>query len=263
MNEINNPYSPPIAAVEDFNDSETGHYLPGGRVVPAGNGSAWISSAWAMFKQSPGPWIGMFLLFMVTWMASCMVPLVNIIAIIVFPPIFMGGIMIACDNQRRTGALNVGDLFAGFQQKGGALALLGLLNMALVFVIFLPFVVLGIIGGVAAGLGGAFTGAYPGLVIVAVGLFVILISAVLCLAYAAMWFAPAIVALRNDISPFDAMKSSFKACMRNWRAGLIYFVLMMLLAILACIPLCLGFLVLAPLGYASIYTSYRDIFIQD
>ncbi len=261
MNKPNNPYSPPLASVDDASTAEAGLYIAGGRVAPAGNGSKWLGTAWGMFKQSPGTWIGMFLIFMVIWMLICLLPIVSMFSMIAFP-LFMGGFMIACDNQRKTGSLNLGDLFAGFQQKGGPLALLGLLNMALMFVIFLPFIVIGIIGGVAAGAAGAFSGPNTFLMFTLIGLGIAIMAIAICLGYAAIYYAPALVAL-NDVPPIDAMKSSFKACMRNWRAGLIYFILILLLGILACIPLGLGLLVLTPVIYASIYTSYRDIFILE
>ncbi len=75
----------------------------------------------------------------------------------------------------------------------------------------------------------------------------------------AIWFAPALVVLRGD-EPFAAMKTSFNACLRNVVPFLVYGLVGLLLAILATIPLGLGWFVLAPVYAASIYAGYKDIF---
>jgi uncharacterized membrane protein len=75
----------------------------------------------------------------------------------------------------------------------------------------------------------------------------------------AFWFAPALVVLRGD-EPFAAMKTSFRACLRNMPPFLIYGLLGILFAILASIPLGLGFIVLIPVGMVTVYTSYKEIF---
>ncbi len=75
----------------------------------------------------------------------------------------------------------------------------------------------------------------------------------------AFWFAPALVALRND-EPLAAMKASFGACLSNMLPMLVYSVLGLVLAIAATLPFALGWLVLAPMFAGSVYASYKDIF---
>jgi uncharacterized membrane protein len=45
--------------------------------------------------------------------------------------------------------------------------------------------------------------------------------------------------------------------------GLLYFLLAMVLILIAIIPFGLGLLVAGPVMYASIYAAYRDIFIEE
>jgi uncharacterized membrane protein len=78
----------------------------------------------------------------------------------------------------------------------------------------------------------------------------------------AYWFAPALVAL-NGYAPFEAMKTSFSACLKNVLPFLVYGLVGLVLAVVATIPLGLGWFVLAPLGMASMYASYRDIFYDE
>ena len=76
---------------------------------------------------------------------------------------------------------------------------------------------------------------------------------------AALWFAPALVYFHNE-APLDALKTSLMACLRNWLAFLVYGIVMLVLAVLAAIPLMLGFLVVGPLALITVYTSYRAVF---
>jgi uncharacterized membrane protein len=77
--------------------------------------------------------------------------------------------------------------------------------------------------------------------------------------YMAIWFAPTLVTL-NDFEPIQALKTSFSACLKNIVPYLLYGVILFALAIVASIPLGLGWLVLGPVLAISIYTAYRDIF---
>ena len=61
----------------------------------------------------------------------------------------------------------------------------------------------------------------------------------------AFWFAPALIVLRGD-EPVAAMTTSFRACLRNMSPFLVYGVLGLVFAVIACIPLFLGLLVLFP-----------------
>jgi uncharacterized membrane protein len=65
------------------------------------------------------------------------------------------------------------------------------------------------------------------------------------------------------MKPVAAMKASFHGCFRNFLPFLVYGLVMMLLAILAAIPVGLGFLVWIPLAIASTYTAYRGIFTDE
>jgi uncharacterized membrane protein len=77
--------------------------------------------------------------------------------------------------------------------------------------------------------------------------------------YMAMWFAgPLIVLADSDVLP--ALKTSFYACLKNILPFLVWSIAVMVLAVLASIPLLLGWLLFGPVMMASIYISYRDIF---
>ena len=80
--------------------------------------------------------------------------------------------------------------------------------------------------------------------------------------FMAMWFAPALVFF-NNMSPVEALKASFNACLKNTLPFLVYGLIVLVLAFFAALPIFLGFLVLLPVVSGSVYVSYRDIFVAD
>lgn len=77
----------------------------------------------------------------------------------------------------------------------------------------------------------------------------------------ATWYAPALTII-NDVPAIQAMKLSFKGCLRNIVPFLIYGLVGIVLAIIASIPLALGWLLLLPTMICSTYVSYREIFVD-
>jgi uncharacterized membrane protein len=77
----------------------------------------------------------------------------------------------------------------------------------------------------------------------------------------ATWFAPALVVF-HGMGAGAAMKASFLGCLKNILPFLLYGVVLFVFSILASLPLLLGWLVLGPVLAASVYTSYRDIYLK-
>jgi uncharacterized membrane protein len=229
-----------------------------GRKVPGSHGARWIGEGWRAFKARPLKWIGLGVLYVLVELLLSAVPLVNVLSMIV-TPLLLGGLMFACERFRTTGDVNIGDLFAGFQRKLGALALVGLLTLAIIaigLVVLILLVGVGPFGQMMShqpDVAPAFSmGGIVGLLVYAV---------ILSIAMAAAWFAPALVLL-HDVKPVRAMRASFVAVCRNWLAGLVYLLLLALLLIVGAIPLLLGLLVVIPLSFLALYASYRDIFVD-
>jgi uncharacterized membrane protein len=174
-------------------------------------------------------------------------------------PVFTGGLMLGCQALKREGALEIGHLFAGFRSHAGGLIVLGVLSILAFVVIMVPAVM--IMGG------SAFfavlrrdpisVGAMGSTMAVALLVFAGLSVPVLM----ALWFAPALVALR-ELAPIDALKQSFHACKTNIVPFLLYGIAMLGLGILAVIPVGLGLLVLVPTMVASTYVAYQEIFFE-
>ena len=259
MAEPQNPYATPASRVADIpGSSPTGiHLIPDGRAVPAGNGWQWMVSGWDLFKRNPGVWILIVIIFIAIEMVCSAIPLVGFVASYVLTPVLVAGIMSGCAALERNEGLEVAHLFAGFREKAGPLVQVGLLYLAGVVAIGLLLSVFFGFGLVA----GALTGRPPEAALATLGLVFLLFFALVVPLLMAIWFAPALVML-HDFKPTDALRASFRGCLRNIPAFLIYGVVGFVLAIVASIPLLLGWLVLGPVALASVYTGYRDIFTE-
>jgi uncharacterized membrane protein len=227
--------------------------------VPAGHGWTWIASGWELFKRQPGIWIAMAVIFIVISAVFFFMHAFGTILSILLTPVFTAGVVIGAKALDEGRKLEIAHLFAGFTNRFGALIAVGAIYLALLLAIV---VVSALVTGVSVWV---MLSASPDLTsatlsamlsillawLIALGLIVPVVMTV--------WFAPPLVVF-NELGAFDALQSSFLGCLKNIVPFLLYGLILLGFAILASIPLCLGWLVLGPVIGASIYTSYRDIY---
>lgn len=228
------------------------------RAVEPGRGMSWLGEGWALFKQAPGIWIALFVVWIVIMVVLQLVPVLGSLAVSLLGPVFIGGVMLGCQALKDGKPLEIGHLFAGFSGPAlGQLVLVGVLTLAGTVLIMLiaGSLMVGMMTSVLSGdpvameqlgVGGAFAA------LLALALFVPLVMAT--------WFAPALVVLGKR-GAVEAMKASFSGCLKNLAPFLIYGVLALLIAIVAAIPFGLGFLVAGPVFVASAYAGYKDLFV--
>jgi hypothetical protein len=228
-----------------------------GRSVEAGQGWAWITGGFEMFKKQPGMWIGLVLVLFVIIFVLALIPLLGALVMFLLMPVFTGGLMVACQTQHRGGQIEMGHLFAGFKTQTTNLLVLGALAVGGWIIVMVPVL---LIVGVGAFFGAA-RGDAAGAAAMGGSFFIawLLAMALSILLYMALWFAPALVILRG-VAPIEAVKRSFFGCLKNIVPFLIYGIIMMVLGVVAAIPLGLGWLVLGPVAVASVYAAYRDIY---
>lgn len=239
--------------------------IPYGRTVDPGRGLTWVSQAWQMFKDAPGSWVACFLIFLIIMFVLAIIPLLGNIAGALLSPMLVGGLMMGCREMSRNEELTVAHLFAGFKDKSGPLLTLGLLEfgISLVMMVIAAAIVFTTVGAMFLGvlMGNSLeSGATlePGFWIGALVLMLVLVALFIPVSMA-VWFAPALVAL-DGVDPLTALKWSFFACSKNIGSFLVYSLVMIVLAIVATIPLGLGWLILGPVIIASVYTAYREVF---
>jgi uncharacterized membrane protein len=256
------PTSPATPALPPSNRAATRFDLRG-RTVAAGNGWRWIVDGWDLFRRQVGMWILLVVLFVLVLVVLGVVPVVGGAAAALIAPVLSGGLMIACKTVDEGGGLQLEHLFAGFRQNTQSLVIVGVIHLvASILIILLMMIFVGANVGFGALMGGMV--GHPGMGAMAAGLASMFVAALIGAAlampvYAAIWFAPALIVL-HDVEAVAALKASFFAILKNIPATLGYSIILVGLAIAAGIPFGLGYLVLAPVGVASIYASYRDIF---
>lgn len=228
------------------------------RQVATGRGLDWITEGFALFKQAPGTWIGILLIWVVISgvLASISAEIVSSF----INPIFQAGLMLGCLSLSKGEGLRVEHLFAGF--RSGKVGALLLMSLILILLVIAAFLIAGLT--VAGGLKGAWSGGEldfsqinPLSLLLAALIFLLLVLPLAML----VWFAPALIVFRQ-ISAWDAMKLSLRGCLRNWLPFLVYGLVALIMLIVAAIPLLLGLLVALPVLIASVFASYRDIFPQ-
>ncbi|MBN2429250.1 MAG: hypothetical protein JXK94_13020 [Deltaproteobacteria bacterium] len=252
-----NPYAAPKADLKVEKKDEFGAWLDEPQKVPAFNGGYWIKSATALFLAEPWRWVGMFLVAMLITIPINFLPFVGGLINTFLGILFAGGIIMGAHELAEGGDLTFGYLFKGFKQNRNQLILVGVIYLA--FFILVGFVAALILGG-SLGLFGM-AGGNPGGIAMAMqnnmGLFWIIVLVglgILTLFMMAYWFTTPLVALA-DRNALASYKLSFRGCLKNWTAFLIYG--LVFLAII--ISLMVGYMLVS--GVLSGLTSGNTMFI--
>ena len=242
------------------------------RRLKAGAGVAWIRQGWSIFRQRWGTWIIMYFIVMVISGLISLLPGIGSLINIGLLLFFIAGFMLACDAWVEGKKLEWDFVFAGFRYKFKELLILTLLYgvLGVVWGIFMVSMA-GIAGPVLSG-ASSIGPALLLLLIMIVGLLSLIMIGWM------MWFAPSLVVL-NDVQPWQAVKMSVKAGMRNIGPFTVYGLIVgAFLVLLACVMYSaigadyrvmvmllvwsLTVLVFAPLIMITYYTSYCAIWIE-
>jgi uncharacterized membrane protein len=261
-NEPENPFAPPRAAVLEAARDEGG-FIAEGRKVATNRALAWYSEAWRIFTRAPVAWILICVVFILLSALFAVIPLGGIITNLCYP-VVAAGLMLACRELEQGGSIGVGYMFRAFSKNPGNLLLVGVLYLVAV-------VCVGLIVGLGMAIAVPMFSSIPApasgsaaemMRLAPIFALVVLVAMALMLpVFMAMWFAPAIVVF-HDVQPLAAMRASFKGCFRNFVPFLLFGVVGLGLALLALIPVGLGLLVFGPIVWITMYTAYRDIFLE-
>jgi len=229
--------------------------------LAAGHGWLWIKQGYALFAKAPLLWIVILLICFIAATALSAVPLLGEPLASLLLPVLLAGLMAGCRALEQGDELELAHLFGGFQKHTTQLVTLG--GIALVGQ-FMIFGVMMMTGGAA--LVGILTSGQPvedpeivRQAIAGAGVAVLLGMALFGALMMAMQFAPMLVYF-NNATPVEAMKLSLRAFLVNIGPMLVYGVTFTVLAILASLPMMLGWLVLMPIIFTSLYVCYCDIF---
>jgi uncharacterized membrane protein len=229
--------------------------------LTAGHGWEWIKQGYALFMKAPLLWIVLLLICVAAAVAFSNLPVVGEPLVSLLMPVVLAGLMAGCRALLEGEELELAHLFRGFQQHTAQLVTLGGIALVSQFLIFGLMMLVGGAALVSILMSGQ-PNVEPDVIIRAAsgaGLAMLLGIILFSLLVMAMQFAPLLVFF-NGVTPLTAMKLSLRAFLNNIGAMLVYGMTFILLAILASIPMMLGWLILLPLVFTSLYASYAEIF---
>jgi len=228
--------------------------------VGAKQGLQWIVNGFYLFRSSPLIWIILCGTLLSIAVAFSFVQTIGQIIFTLLSPVFIAGLMLGCKALEQDEELEIGHLFAGFRTNPVPLITLG--GIYLVGQILIISIAM-LVGGdtlMDLWLEGEMVNEnelkrVSGNMLSAT-LVVLALSVPLMMA---TWFAPLLI-MFDHMSPSAAMRLSFFGCLSNFIPLQIYAISFIVLAIIASIPYGLGFFILIPTLFASIYASYKAIF---
>lgn len=231
------------------------------RQLPAARGWAWIKQGYALFMKAPLLWIVLLIIAFASGYALSSVPVVGEPLVTLLMPVILAGLMLGARELQRGEELELAHLFSGFQKHTPNLVTLGGISLVAQYLIF---GVMQVTGGDAlvSILMSSEPVTDPSVMSQAIadsGFSAILGALLFSVLMMAMQFAPMLVYF-DDITPVKAMKLSLRAFLSNMGAMLVYSLTVISLAVFASLPVMLGWLVLMPVIFTSLYTSYCDIF---
>jgi uncharacterized membrane protein len=229
--------------------------------VPASHAVAWVLMGWEYFKKAPTAWIAVTIIWVGGSLLLSLIPLVSMLVNLIFP-VLVAGMMLGCAAIERGETFTVSHLFDGFRlPQRRRLITLGAFNIVITLV---AIMLIGILFSMVIGGGSDMTDPQQLQTAIMASetsslLLLLILMALLLPVMMAFWFAPLLIAI-DDRQVVESLKFSLSACLKNALPLLVYGLLFLPLFILSIFLMGLGFLVVIPMIYASLYASYKDIF---
>ena len=246
-----NPYEAPRAPVQDIaRVVDNSELLDEPRRVPAGNGWQWFATAWEMLKTAPGPWAVLVLITIGVSFTAQLIPFIGGLLQQAVNPFSSAGVAAMGDALRVGRPPNMAEIMDQVMKRASQLAIVAAIMVGATICIAVMAVVFFVF--VSHGKENA------GLLVALAGLIFLVLYLPLIMA---TYFAPALICL-HDKSAVDAMRMSLRACWRNFWAFTVMGLCGMGLALLATLPLLLGWILFIPLLFIVTYCAYRDIFFE-
>ncbi len=218
-------------------------------------GVTWWRDAADIVRLDPLRWILSAVIFVIVCAATVLIPLVGALALHVVQTVMIGGLCLGCRDVEAGRPFEVGMIFAGFRSE--YLSRLALMALTLVAAFFVLFLVAGMLGVVITltefnvmNQLDALPALLPSLLI---------LTLVLTLFLMLYWFAPALIVL-HGVGPIESLRLSFLGSLKNISPMLAFGIVGLLALVLGILTAGFGFLLIAPVAIATIYTSTRSVF---
>ena len=232
------------------------------RKVHAMHGWMWIKHGFWLFKKNPLLWMTLTSIGVVGIFGISTIPLVgDPLSTLLFPGL-LSGFMFGCHALAQGEELELAHLFSGFQQHAQKLVTLGGINLVAQLLILGIMMLTGGATLVSLMMDSKAGAEDPAVLIQAMtgaSLAILIVATLFSILLMAMQFAPMLV-IFGKMAPLPAMKVSLRAFMRNVIPLTVYGLLLLPFAILASLPMMLGWLAFLPVIITSLYAIYRDLF---
>ena len=229
-------------------------------------GWTWVKQGYQLIMRNPLMSISFALIGALAMFAALKVPVLGPLLALMLLPIAMAGYMRVCRALEEDEEVELTHLFEGFKKHTarlvalGGFSMLGMIGASAVMVF---------VGGdaLSALLDGFKSASDPQMLVDAMWTagsgvaFSLLVGfSLVCVLMLALQYAPMLVFF-NDATPVAALRASLSGSFRNIVPYTLYSIIMQLVAlVLSLLPFNLGLILLLPLGFTSLYVSYRNIF---
>ncbi|MFK5985640.1 MAG: BPSS1780 family membrane protein [Pseudomonadota bacterium] len=220
----------------------------------------WYKKGWLIFKNNPIQWILILVVFFISSILFNLVPVAGSFVYMLISPALIAGIFLATKKSANGEEIEVMDLFSVLADASirNNFFILGALTAVFNFLIIA--LMLGPMMGAAGmshimGSDGMMPAAVAG---AGLGSLFLILPLIILYVMAMVYAIPLILFSQQKVKP--ALILSIKASVSNILPMFVASVIYFLLAIIAMIPMGLGFLVLFPMTFGAIYASYKDIF---
>jgi hypothetical protein len=231
--------------------------------VDIGRGVTWIGNGFQNLLKNPGMWIVLGLALLIGYVLMSLIPFLGALLVSLLSPALSAGMLSAAKAADEGQPLEFGQLFRGFQDSralNGLLALGGVVVGGTIASMIVLFLLIG-----SAFMAGMQAGEPEQMSLLALGagglIGLLLILAIQLLVAMAVVYAVPLVMFRAA-APGEAMTASINACVTNFLPLLVFGVIYLIVAIVASLPLMLGWIVLVPASFGMLYASFRDTFTQ-
>lgn len=230
--------------------------------LDAGKGVAWLGDGWRIFMAEPGMWLVLTLVTGIIMLVPALIPPVGPLLLALVVPGLFGGLLYSAREAEEGRALDLGQLIIAFKEVERRNAVLVLGAGSVIVNLVMSAIALLLMGG-SLGVAGLMGHGGNQLMMAGAGmglLLALLINSLISLLWTMSMLYAVPLVMFTDTPPVDAFKASVTACTVNFMPLLVFGVLWMLLAMLAALPMMLGYLILVPVTVGAVYASYRDVF---
>jgi uncharacterized membrane protein len=231
--------------------------------VGVGAGASWIAQSFSLFRQQPGGWMSICSAWILMSLVLLVIPLFGSPLMVMLQPGFFAGFVLAARDQQNGEVVGTRHLFAGFKASGRLFIMIGAITLLMEATALMLFDALGLF----AGLREVDTKSLSKMQVIREmsnaitdqgGLMFGLMATVL-LIKGVLWYTAALIAYR-PMPPWEAIRWSAGALLRNFTTMLLFALLMFSLMTLAMMPYFLGMLVFFPIYAIAHYVSFMAVF---